>query len=100
MRTAEEYSTIYKLSRDKMEAIGKIATMFLEETQCGILNIRGSYIPDSDPRIQSVLIQQDEKWRRFAELIGGIVKADGYEILLQARTPGFYSLLKSGVFQI
>lgn len=97
MRTAEEYSKMYEYSLNKEEALRKIAGLFLLETGIEIGKIPGLVPNLPVGEVREVLLQQSEKWRRFAEL-SKVVRPEGYEILLQHRHPEFYSVLTKGVF--
>lgn len=98
MRTAEEYLEIYNNSEDKDTAIGRICGAFLQETGFEIKRIPVQYPHVPVEKIREVLVRQNEKWRKFAELVK-IVRPEGYEILLQRKAPEFFSVLNGGVFQ-
>ncbi len=97
MRTAEEYREIYENSENKMAAIGKIGSMFLRETALEAEKIPGYPNVQQPEKIRMVLVRQNEKWQKFAELIVNVVRPDGYEILLQMKASDLFSLLKDGV---
>lgn len=101
VRTAEEYLKMYQYSYefwlDEERAVKKIAGLFLQETGMEIGKVPG-LVPNMPVKeVREILRKQSEKWRKFAEL-SGVVRADGYELLLQRRHPEFYSVLTKGVF--
>ena len=103
MRTAEEYAEIYNNSEDKRKAIGRIGAMFLQETSREIsqaITSTGAAITEEVPVeiTRAILREQNEKWRRFAKLVG-VVRPEGFEILLQRESPMLFSILTKGVCQ-
>ena len=102
MRTAKEYAEMWKNLQkahgDSKEGLIKsvthIANAFLQEAgrEIGKIPMPASgKIPIEKHR--AVLLGQDQKWRRLAELTHDL-SPDGFEILLKSRAPFMYNLLK------
>lgn len=97
MTTAEQYAELYASFRNKQEAVGRIAGMFLQETDLETQKISG--YPDSIPidEIKAVVMQQSKKWKEFAHLVVDGVCPSWYEKFLQEAIPDLFFCHLRGV---
>lgn len=89
MKRAKEYAKQYR-DEPTDKVLAKIAVAFLAEI-AELAETRLGRHP-SHGAVTAIFDEQDRKWRAFAENFPGIIRPDGFELLLKKREPEAYLL--------
>lgn len=89
MKRAKEYAKRYR-DEPTDETMVEIAVAFLAEV-AELAKTRLGKHP-SYGAVRATFDEQDRKWRTFAENFPGIIRPDGFELLLKKREPEAYIL--------
>ena len=90
MKRAKEYAAQYR-NEPTDKTLAKIATAFFSE----VADLMETRCPEKRPShgaVTAILDEQDRKWRAFAEYFPGIIRPDGFELLLKKNNPDGYAL--------
>lgn len=87
MKKAKEYAAELRASpTDK--TLAEIASQFFGE----VLELKNTRSASSSSAYIAILDEQDRKWQAFARHFEGIIKPNGFEMLVKDKSPELYVL--------